>query len=68
MYQRVLHVMKTEMTSHVASRLNHLSCCCTRLDKKISLTNQKARGLYTSCSSGNLPRLGFIASLSPVMM
>ena len=60
--------MGTRMGSHAAPRPNHLSCCRTRPDKKITRTNQKAMGLYSGCSRGNLPRLGFIASLSPVMM
>lgn len=68
MYQRGLQVMKTRMSSHAAWRLNHLSCCRTRPDKKITRTNQKAMGLYTGCSRGNLSRLGFIASLSSIMM
>ncbi len=60
--------MKIGMSSHAASRLNHLSCCRMRQDKKITRTNQKAMGLHAGCSRGNLGRLGFIASLSHIMM
>lgn len=67
-YQCILQVMKTRMCSHAALRLNHLSSCHRGLDKEIPCTKQKAMGLYIGYSRGNLTRLGFIASLSPVMM